>query len=128
MQIFFIFGMWALLFFLTLLLGFYIWYKKMRLKEEAFTLVTAAIQKRGYQLLDDAIGLAKIRLQRRGWRYALTHIYEFHYANEHQYRHTGYVTYDGRYWLNVVFHKVDLTTPQENHRKVIPFPGKYPHE
>jgi len=113
--------MWTFIFLLSLAFFTYLWYTHTHIKEEAFALAHAAVEKNNYQLLDDAIGLSQLRVQRQGWSFSLIRTFEFHYADEHDNRQAGEVIRYGKGWLNVKLKKDD-------DRKVIPFPGTYTHD
>lgn len=114
--------MWKILFLLLLAFFFYAWYMRMRLKEEAFSLATIAVQQHNYQLLDDAVGLSKTRILRSGWHFALIHIFEFHYADENDRRLIGQVVRHGKVWLNIKFDVPASPKLAENKENIIQFP------
>lgn len=118
-----------MLFLLGLFLFVFYWYSRMQLKEQALELATAAVEKNGYQLLDEAIGLSHMRIFRQGKTFSLMQTFEFQYADEHEHRHMGQVIRYGKGWLNVKFHLPTPTTvSQKDDCKVIPFPGTYRHD
>ncbi len=121
--------MWTIFFLFVLLFFIFLWYTRTHLKEQAFALAMTAVEKNGYQLLDDAIGLTQVRILRHGWTFSLMHTFEFHYADEQQHRHSGQVIRYGNGWLNIVFpSSVPVNSLRGNDRKVIPFPGSYKHD
>lgn len=121
--------MWTLFFLFVLLFFIFLWYTRTHLKERAFALAMAAVEKNGYQLLDDAISLTQVRIFRNGRTFSLMHTFEFHYADEQQHRQVGKVIRHGKGWLNITFSStVPPNVSQETDRKVIPFPGNYQHD
>ena len=120
--------MWTILFLLGLLYFAYHWYTNTHIKEQAFELARVAVAKNNYQLLDDAIGLSHLRVQRQGWSFSLIRTFEFHYADEHENRQVGEVIRCGKGWLNVEFSSAEAHSLEKSERKVIPFPGTYQHD
>ena len=120
--------MWTGLSLLMLMLFIYIWYARMHLKEEAFALANVAAQKKDYQILDDAIGLSKLRLQYCDRKLFLSCTYEFHYADEYQQRHVGKIIRQGQQWCDVEFHTPTFVIATQNKNKIIAFPGNYKHD
>lgn len=120
--------MWTTVFLLSLVFFTYLWYINTHIKEQAFELAQTAAAKKGYQLLDDAIGLAQLRVLRHGGSFSLMRTFEFHYADENNQRHVGQVIRCGKGWLNVKFTSASTPSFSENERKVIPFPGSYTHD
>lgn len=118
----------ATIFLLALVLLTYLWYTNTHIKEQAFELAHTAVEKKGYQLLDDAIGLSGWHIIRHGWRFSLMRIFEFQYADENNQRHVGQVIRCGNGWLNIEFSSTSKQFNQNNERKVIPFPGTYTHD
>jgi hypothetical protein len=100
----------------------------MHRKEEAFALVSIAAQKNGYQILDDAIGLAKIRVQHANRKLIFVSTYEFQYADDKQQRHVGKIIRQGQQWCEVEFHGPTFIIATQNENKVIAFPGHYKHD
>ncbi len=117
--------MWATIFLFSLFFFAYLWYTNTHIKEQAFELAHAAVAKKGYQLLDDAIGLSQTRIIRHGWSFVLMRTFEFHYADEHDNRQVGEVIRYGKGWLNIEF---KTHASQDTERKVIPFPGTYTND
>lgn len=109
--------MWATIFLLSLVFFAYLWYTHTHVKEQAYALAQAAVTKKGYQLLDDAIGLSRLRIQKHGLSFTLMRAFEFHYADDNNQRHVGEVIRCGQGWLNI-----------ELDRKVVLFPGAYTHD
>ena len=117
------------IFLLALCLYMYYWYTNTHIKEQAFELAQVAVEKNGYQLLDDAIGLSQLRITRQGGRVAVMRTFEFHYADDQQQRHMGQVIRCGKGWLNIQFpSSASSHTVENSDRKIIPFPGTYQHD
>lgn len=115
--------MWSLIFLLFFSSLFYLWYKTMKLKEEALVLVKNEAEKYGYQILDEVIRFSNLKIQRKGWGYLFIKSFSFDYIDQKNQRQIGKLIRYGKSWEKVKFH---LASEFNKNKKgnLIPFPKK----